>query len=159
MGSPLTILHADSTLVVAESENLLLAVWWDAPTATQMDVVARAARAMERRATAGSAFAQFVITGTPRFSSDVRRKAQEMSGKHSDLGVAHVIEVGGLAGAAARAFLSALILIARDDTPVRVFSVPEEGAQWLASWLGGATAGWSAERILEVRVSAIAARP
>ncbi|MFK7984780.1 MAG: hypothetical protein AB8I08_02040 [Sandaracinaceae bacterium] len=158
MDAPLKILHADATLVAGEAGNLLLAVWWDAPSSTQMDVVARAAAGVDRRYRGGSAFAQFVITGTPRFSSDVRRKAQEMSGKYSDLGVAHIIEVGGLAGSAARAFLSALILIARDETPVRVFSNAQEGAAWLTHQLGGEREGWSVARILSLRREAVDAR-
>ncbi len=153
------LVHADSTLVLVESGALLVAVWWDAPRADQMNTVNRAASALRRRFPGKTGYAQFVIEGTPRFSSEVRKQAAEQTGAHAGLGTAHVIEIAGLAGAAARAFLSALMLLTQRDKPVRVFSDPRDAATWLSERLGGLEEGWSAKRVLELRQQAFSARP
>lgn len=158
MTQPLEVLHADTTLVLGLSGPLMIAVWWDAPSAIQMDILQRASARIVREWGDHRGFAQFVMAGTPRFSSEVRRKAAEQTRAYAAQATAHVVEVGGLTGSATRAFLSALILLTQRDKPIKVFSAPEDAARWLAEKLGGDRQRWSATRILDLRREAIAAR-
>lgn len=158
MSSPIELLHRDPTLVLVCSGHLLVAVWWNAPTAAQMDVIADASKKLEAELAGPAAYAQFVITGTPKFTSEVRQKAEALTRDHYGLGIAHVIEVGGLVGAATRAFLSALLLVAQNDKPIRVFPRGQDGASWIADKLGGEAQGWTPERVLEVRERAVNAK-
>ena len=158
MAAPFELIHSDSTLVVARSDDLLMAVWWDAPTVAQMDVIGNALALLARRGRGPTAFVQYVIAGTPRFSSDVRQKAQDLTRAGNAKATAHVIEIQGMAGSAARAFLSALMLVTQRDKRVRVFSTPQEAAVWLTDELGGSDEGWNRARILETRQRAMDSR-
>ncbi|MFK7984779.1 MAG: hypothetical protein AB8I08_02035 [Sandaracinaceae bacterium] len=158
MTAALEVLHADASLVLGQSGPLMIAVWWDAPSAAQMDVIGRASARILREWGSQRGFAQFVLAGTPRFSAEVRKKANEQTKLYAGQATAHVVEVGGLTGSATRAFLSALILLTQRDKPIKVFSAPADAALWLAEKLGGAPQRWSARRILTLRDQAVSAR-
>ena len=151
----LEILHRDETLVVGRDGRLMVANWWNAPTLAQMQTLARLADRMDRGVGGRSAYAQFVLEGTPIFTPEVKRVADALTRDHFGVGIAHVIELTGLKGSTTRAFLAGLLLIGRGTKPMKVFEAPETGAAWLAAHLGEVEAGWSAERVLAARLAGI----
>lgn len=153
------IVHRDETLVIARDGRLLMPLWWNAPTLSQMQTIAEIAARMDREGGAQTAYAQFVLAGTPIFSSEVRQIAETLTRNHFTLGIAHVIEIGGLTGAATRAFLGGLLLIGRDRKPMKVFGDIPSAATWIAERTSAAEDGWTAERVIEVRLAAEQARP
>jgi hypothetical protein len=107
-----------------------------------------------------TAFAQFIVDGTPRFATEVRDAAAGIAkSKMFRLGTANVVEVGGLRGSATRAFLSTISLLSRSSYPYKVYAKPEDAATWLAELLDGEDPdAWSVERVLSIREAALAGR-
>jgi len=62
-------------------------------------------------------------------------------------GGAHTILVDGLAGSAARAFLSTVLLVRRHRAPARVFSEIGEAAKWFVREVGGQCQAGELERL------------
>jgi len=157
------IVYADDTLVLANAGALVVSVWWDAPRPEQIHVVAREGRPIDARNDRRTAFAQFIVAGTPRFSSETREAVTEIyKSKIFRLGTAHVIEVAGLRGAATRAFLNTVTLLGRGSDRVKVFSSPDEGCAWVAGRLNYVAEStgeqWTGDDVMGVRSAAIAAR-
>jgi hypothetical protein len=143
-------LHDDATLHVESRDDLLIVVWRDAPTGPQMLVFENAAREHARAWPKGTACANLVVSGTPRFSDEVRTAAARMSRDRTllGLGVAHVVLVGGLRGTAARAFLGGIVLIAGLSRRAHVFGDIDASSAWLAEKLArGAAGGWTGEEV------------
>ena len=155
----IAVLHRDPTFVVCARGPLLATLWWDAPTMPQMMAFERHAAAHTKSSGGATALAQFVVDGIPRFANDVRRQAEHLTREYFDVGIAHVIEMEGLKGAAVRAFLSSLILISRDSKPVKVFSKAEDAATWIATQLRAVDASWTTEDVIAVRTRGVEARP
>src|SRR5262245_23266795 len=121
-------------LRIAHFRNIQINVWTDAPDVHQMRAFSRHAQSFCLAKGKGTALLNGVIRGTPRFSEGVREevvKSMKLRGVFK-LGAAHLITVGGLGGAATRAFLSTAILLGRPKTPSRVFSTPPEACDWVA---------------------------
>ncbi len=157
------ILHADDTFVLANAGSLMVAVWFDAPRPEQIHVVARESKPIDARNARRTALAQFIVAGTPRFSSETRDAVTELyRAKIFRLGTAHIIEVGGLKGAATRAFLNTVTLLGRGADRVKVFSDPAEGSTWMAGRLNydreRTGVEWTGDAVMGVRDAAMAAR-
>ena len=133
----LRAVHEDPTLRISGCENLLLAVWSNAPDLAQMRAMGAALRGLARSQPAGSALMNIVVRGTPNFTEPVRTEALRLSRDPtiSRLGGAHVILLSGLAGVATRAFLSTVTLVASQATPTRIFGDGKAAAAWLAERL------------------------
>ena len=84
------------------------------------------------------------------FTSDVRAVAERITRDHYGLGIAHCIELGGLQGAAVRAFLAGLLLLRRGK-PMKVFSDPSEASAWIASQLARSEGSWTGSRVMAIR--------
>lgn len=158
-----TILYADETFVLANAGALMVSVWWDAPRPDQIHVVARKGRPVDEANDRRTGLAQFIVAGTPRFSSETRDAVTELyRAKIFRLGTAHIIEVGGLKGAATRAFLNTVTLLGRGADRVKVFSDPGEGAEWMAGRLNYTSEStgviWGGDDVMKVRADAEAAR-
>lgn len=148
----LRVLHRDPTLTIAVADNLQISVWRDAPTLAQMRAFSRAAHDVRRVHSRGAALFNAVLSGTPRFTDEVREEARRltMEGEFT-LGVAHVILVGGLGGVAARAFLATVVLLGRPREATRVFGEVPAAASWLAAQLALAAEGprWTGKMIAD----------
>jgi hypothetical protein len=101
-----------------------------------------------------------LLDGRPNFRDDVREELVKLmrDPRVQGKGAAHVILVPGLAGSAARAFISTLFLLSRSPSPNKVFAQLEAGATWLAPLLSTGREVWSPEDILAVHAE-IARRP
>jgi hypothetical protein len=142
------VVHADETLRLVTAKNLLVAVWSDAPTLTQMQSVGRAAAALRRAHPRGAAMLNVVRGGTPSFSNAVREEARRLtSDGHFTLGVAHVVLLGGLVGATVRAFLSTIVLLGRPKEPTQVFGEAGAALGWLEARLATGGEGWTRDDV------------
>lgn len=132
MRSSTQIVHEDGTLRQAYCRNVHVAAWYDAPTVEQMHAYGACAKALSTRWQGKSALLNVVVTGVPRFSSEVREAAAEYTreGAHT-VGAAHIILVGGLLGSSVRAFLSTAMLLGRPPNPTKVFANIEQAAFWM----------------------------
>lgn len=157
---PLEVLFRDDTFVLGVSGRLMVTAYWDAPHVSQILKITELGVPWNREHEGYTAFMQFIIEGTPRFSSEVRDAAAEISrSKLFRVGTANVVEVGGLRGAATRAFLSTVTLLGRGSTRVQVFADPGEAASWMAPRLDERDPGaWTVDGILELRESALRGR-
>lgn len=124
----------DPVLRLSRFENVVIAAWFDAPEVRHMLEVDRLGLEL---VASGAALANVAVRGTPRFTDDVRKEAMRMTkeGRYR-LGVAHIVLADGMAGSAARAFLSMVLLVSRPKNPARVFGDLEEGAAFLATCVG-----------------------
>jgi len=145
--------YQDDTLRVGVAENLTIAVWYDAPTLPQMEVVHRIDTEKRRVVEGGLGFVNVIVSGVPRFTKDVREEVarQVALADDRDRALAHLILVEGLAGTATRAFLNTASLLARSRHPTKVFSEIEPTARFLTEHLDGeGGTRWSVEEMLGV---------
>lgn len=146
---PPSVVHQQDTLRIVTAGNLVIASWFDAPTLEQMRAFRRASQALKQRHPEGTAMVNLIVTGTPRFSAEVREEAalQQKDALHN-LGAAHVILVGGLVGTAVRGFLGTMILLGRSKNPTRVFGDVAPASAWLLERLkNGPVEGWTLEDV------------
>lgn len=144
------IVYEDATLRQGYCRNLHVVAWFDAPSVDQMHAYGRAAKALSTRHAGKSGLVNLVVSGVPRFSSEVREAAAEYTreGAHS-VGAAHVILVGGLLGSSVRAFLSTVVLIGRPPNPTKVFGDLPQSAAWMAGNLSQRSPeAWLPEEVL-----------
>lgn len=149
----LEIRYDDPTLRVAVIHNLTVAQWRDAPTLGQMRALDRIDVAKRRLVTGGVAFLNVIVEGVPRFTDEVREEAARQTAGRSgrDLAAAHLVLIGGLTGAAVRAFLSTVFLLGRPKFPTKVFSDVAECARWLAPLISEAGGRqWTSDQIVEL---------
>lgn len=146
------ILHADGTLRLGASRNLVVYVWHDAPTLPQLRECGRVSRAVARAHPEGTALLDLIVGGIPRFSEDVRAEAARVSNDPSvsSLGAADVVLVTGLAGAAVRGFLGTLTLLSRMPRPRKVFGDVASAAAWLAPRLRVGGQAWTVPDVVAV---------
>lgn len=138
------VVHADETLRILTARNLFVVVWSDAPTVKQMQQMARAASAHRRAHPRGTAMLNVVRGGTPSFESAVRDEARRLtSDGYFTLAVAHVVLLGGLVGAAVRAFFSTIVLLGRPKEPTHVFGDAGAALGWLADRLATGGERWT----------------
>jgi hypothetical protein len=136
---------------LATSRNLEIAVWYDAPSAAQLEVLAQTARSLRQSHPAGIALLNVVQGGgMPNFADDARAAVQQLNrDANDDLGVAHLVLVGGLVAAATRAFISTTALVSRTKMPVRTFGEPRAAALWLGALLASRDRMWSADEVMD----------
>lgn len=146
--SSLAVVHHDAIVKIATARNLLVAVWSDAPLLGQMHAFGRAMHQAQRVNPAGVALLNVLRGGTPRFADGVRDEARRLTaGGGCALGVAHLVVVPGLAGAASRAFLGTVNLLGRPPVPTRVFGLPAEALTWLHDRLAKSSQPWTSTEL------------
>lgn len=122
----------------------MIAVWYDAPTLSDMRALLKAADSLRREYPGGTALLNVIKSGTPMFEQSVRLEAQRLTREgHFSLAVAHLVLVGGLAGAAVRAFLGTVTLVGRPKDPTRVFGAAGDALAWLADHAARGPEAWS----------------
>lgn len=138
------VVHADESLKIVTAHNVLVVVWSDAPSLEQLRAMARAAEALRRAHPRGTALLNVIRGGMPSFDDAVRDEARRLTRDgHFDVGVAHVVLIGGLVGAAVRAFLSTIVLLGRPKEPTQVFGEAGAALRWLAGRLAGGGVSWT----------------
>jgi hypothetical protein len=148
------VLYEDPTLRVWALRDLLGVAWFEAPTREQMVELQRLAKARARTHPKGVGLFQLVVRGTPRFTDDVRAEVDRITKENTFArGSAHIILVQGLAGAAARAFLSTVLLVRRSSIPAKVFSDLDAAAAWCAREIEPA---WHADQVLRMAQALVA---
>ena len=134
----LEVVYEDESCRQAYLGPVHLVAWFDAPSVDQMRAYGRCAQGLSRRSGADGTTGLFnlIVRGRPRFDPEVRRQAKVLTerGVHAG-GTAHVVLATGLVGAAARAFMSTTVLLARPKNPTRVFGELEAAAGWLGDHL------------------------
>lgn len=142
------VLHEDATLRVWALREVVAVAWFEAPNAEQLRKLQRLAKQRTLKYPRGLWLYQIVVRGTPRFTDDVRVEVDRITREETfSVGSAHVILAPGLAGAAARAFLSTVLLVRKNSLPAKVFGDFESAAAWMARELG---AGWQATELAEL---------
>lgn len=136
--APLEVLHDEPDFGIAVRRNLVLALWRDAPRAPWFRAIRATTWPYAERWPDGAGWINLIVSGTPSFSEESRKEAAALSRRDDifQLGTAHIVAVDGLRGAAVRAFLSTVFLLARTRTPTRVFGEIDGAAQWLGPKLG-----------------------
>jgi len=148
----LRVHHVDDGALVAAHRSLLVGAWWSSTTVAHLRAFRDCARELMARA---PKFASAVIAmdsdGVFTFSEDVRRVATEIvrETESAGAGTALVVLRRGFIGAAVRAFLPGVFLIARSKEPQKVFGDVPAAATWLAACLRAAEphGGWSSEGV------------
>lgn len=157
--SPWNRVIEDATLRLWSHRDLLVAAWFDAPNIDQMREVGRAGRALGAGHPRGSALANLIVSGVPRFSDDVRDEGIRIARDRTfRRGSCHVILVDGLGGAAVRAFMSMVLLVGmkalgKGAARTKVFGDLGAAATWTADLLGGE---WTGRETLELYRDAVA---
>lgn len=158
MPSPLEVVYEDETLRQGFSRNVHFVTWHDAPTADQMRAYGNTARSVHNQHPDGSGLINMVVTGTPRFSNEVRELAMTYTreGLHS-AGTAHVILVRGLLGSSVRAFLGTTVLLGRPPNPTKVFADIDSASRWMVTNLEArGSESWSAETLTKCAIHLLA---
>jgi hypothetical protein len=144
-------LFASPQVEVIASRNLAVVVWRDTPTLEVLREITRAGRTLAKQQPNGSGLINLFVSGTPRFSEDVRAEVVKIARDATlyPLGIARVFLLPGLAGVAVRAFLNTVTLVAGPSSrPLRAFTKLEEAAAWLAPKLEVGGQRWTPEEIL-----------
>ncbi len=138
-------MHRDAVLIAVERRNALALAWYDAPQPGHLLTVLRLMQETQQRSRALTCLLQVLVRGTPHFAEQVREEGAKMvrgAGKCTAAS-AHIIEVGGLAGVASRAFISTLLLVGRSRVPAKVFKDVPEATPWYLAQLATTGTAWS----------------
>jgi hypothetical protein len=124
----------DDVMVSVADRNCLATAWYNAPRPGHFKELLRQVRRMHREHGAPILHLNVILRGVPRFEDAVRQEGLELvrETEHIRGYTAHVIELGGLAGAATRMFVSTLGLMSSRRGSVRVFAEPVVACTWLA---------------------------
>jgi hypothetical protein len=128
------------------TQGLVIALWTEAPNMTELCEMEEAGLRQQRINGGKAALMNVVVSGQPIFPEDIRTKCKEMisQGRPFNWAVAHLILLGGVAGAGVRAFLTASALFASKAIPKRAFGQRGDACVWMAKQLGK---GWSVEKV------------
>ena len=131
----------DAVVQVVAAGDVIVAVWRDAPTTTQIETLAQITAKLGRRSSGRCGMVDVLLGPPPSFVDFTRsattRFAQALAPARS--GVAHVVLASGPHGVAAREFLGGLLMQTRPSTPTRIFERITRAADWLAANLPGTT--------------------
>lgn len=147
-----TLVHQDAVLVAVERRNALGLAWYDAPQPGHLLTVLRLMQETQLHSGARTCLLQTIVRGTPRFSEQVREEGGKMvrGSAKCTAASAHIIELGGLAGVATRAFISTLLLIGRSRSPAKVFKDVHEAAPWYVEQLAANGTRWTVADVGEL---------
>ncbi len=147
----------DDRAVIARIRNVGFVGWRDAPTLDHMVAWHRLARTLHKEHGAANACIDVVVRGTPRFTEDVRRAAEELARdtKAFELGLVHALLIPGMAGTAVRMFIQTVLLVGRPANPVKVVSDIPSALGWLGPRV--AAHGWTERELREACDELIAA--
>jgi hypothetical protein len=159
------IVHENARLRLGVCDGLVVGAWYAAPEVVDVRAMLRASTAVAARRPGGMAHVNIVVggarvAGTPRLTDDVRGELVRIlrDPRARAQGVAHSIELEGLAGAATRAFVSTVLLLARTETPHKVFGDRLSAAAWVVPFLAQGGEAWSVDEVLQAAAS-VTSRP
>ena len=117
--------------------NLALAHWYGAPAVHHFVEIGRLAIRQRRQHEGGVAFVTKISAARlPRLSLGMRRQLRPvLQQDHRDLASAHIIELEGVAGAAARRIVSFVMTLLGHEAPSGVFETVEDDATFLGPHL------------------------
>lgn len=147
------ILEADENWACGVAGRLVVAVWRTRTTPARVHLLHAHVKAV-MRVHARTGFALCVVAEAEAASPDLEARvliADMMRDAGAHLrGTACVVSARGFSGAAIRAIITGLSLVAREPYPTRVFAAPADAAAWLAERLHESTSEL-AEAIERVR--------
>jgi hypothetical protein len=142
------ILVDDEVALITITRNVAICGWRNAPRLEHVRMWHRAGKEIARAHPGVGACVDIVVRGTPLFTDDVRKAAEEMAGDRHvfDLGVVHAVLIPGFAGTAVRAFIGTVLLVSRPATPTKVMGDLGQAVTWLAPRI--AKQGWTQTELL-----------
>lgn len=153
--------HHDDVLVMVVHRNLLALAWYDAPRPGHLLEVLRTVEDLHRR-NGFYGLLNVVVRGTPSFPEQVREEGRRLIQETTGWGgvTAHVMEVEGFAGTAARMFLSTMMLVGRGrSSNAQFFGDHHTGCEWLAPRLTKPERPWSIAELENVYADLRARQP
>lgn len=134
------IVASDSDWVCARWRNVLFLVWRGVTTAERAHVASRVLRETAAEHEAGIGIVTVVEPNAPPPDGAVRPIFAKGMREHGARirACAYVVPQGGFGGAAVRAAITGLSLLAREPYPTRTFTSPATAAEWLDARLGRA---------------------
>ncbi|NUP08137.1 MAG: hypothetical protein HOW73_18980 [Polyangiaceae bacterium] len=147
-GDDLDVLHDEAGWRVGIWNNLLFTAISQAPSATSLAHVRRGQRRLLEMdgPIGGLTLVVGLRLGPLDLTEAMRDELKQMMNVPNLRGhSAIVIESDGFAGAAVRAVLGAVILLAHTDSPQKMFESREAAARYLAAHAPG---GWNTEQLL-----------
>lgn len=131
------IVHRDGGNIVAVWENLVLAVWRESPTVSSMQAIHDShLKILEHRASVAHLV---LVDGTPKMPTpEARDRAARYSSQSRMNAIAIVLDGQGFWMSAARAFLTTILFVTRNDAPTKLFADIDDAVAWQAQVLGEA---------------------
>jgi hypothetical protein len=129
--------HASATF-----RDVLLVIWRQAPTLAALDDVHEAARQLTEAAPDGIGVLGVAQAGMPMIGAVERRRAGDLLkefGAHIRA-LASVIEGSGFLAGTTRSVMTAITLMARPPSPVKIFATVAEAVAWQAPLVGARAA-------------------
>jgi hypothetical protein len=126
--------YEDATMSLGACGSVVVVVFRDVPTVDHLERLFATIRSTKLRHKK-IGLLNVAVSGTPRFPSDVRKRAAEHLGRGLTDVQAHVVLVPGFAGTAIRSFVSTITLLGRTRTPSKVFSELGPASTWLVEVL------------------------
>jgi hypothetical protein len=153
-------LYTDADVQISAHRNLLIVAFSDAPAAEHLRECGRIARVLTRKYPGGIGLLDLVLSGTPRFSNEMRDEAVKLSRDPALFrqGVADVVLIPGLIGVATRSFLSTVSLLSRSPNPRSAFGTLEAADAWLVPRLSDAGERWTKGDLVAVTQPIVVAR-
>lgn len=140
-------IHADEVLAFGRERNLIVSVWRDAPDVARMRMLREYSDRLADTYADQFGHLNLVVSGTPRFSEDVRRETRSFVAEGRSAVVAHVLLLPGFISVAVRSFLNTVMLVARPRVPTKIFSALEPGVAFVADVLVGGSEAWTLEQL------------
>jgi hypothetical protein len=135
---------ADDRMHVGIYRNVLISLWRSPPDAVRLRHFREAQKVFLDTPNPIGALTLIVPTGRPDFAELDRKGTRDLiaAAQGRPGGIAVVIEAGGFRAAAARAALSAIVLLAASQVPpLKIFSTRAEACSWLIPLINGNGAG------------------
>lgn len=128
------IVDRDGRNVVAVWENLVLAVWGESPSLRSMEAIHEShLEVLQRRSTVAHLV---LVDGTPKMpTSEARDHASRYSSRSKMSAIAIVLDGEGFWMSAARAFLTTVLFVTRNDAPTKLFARVEDAVAWQTTTL------------------------
>jgi len=144
------VVHQRSDYKLVTCQNLEIAVWQSAPRAGQLRALEATGATLRRRYEGGIGLLNVIEGGgLPDFSDEVRQQAVKLTAGTLYVVAAHLVLVGGMVGAATRAFLSTITLLGRPRAPTRTFDDPAHALAWMTPLLRAGEPSWTVTTVTE----------
>lgn len=146
------LLVDDPVVRIAKHRNLLAVAWFGLIRVEHLLMAEAAGRDLARIYPSKTAMLNIIVLGAPPTDAAVRETMSRLAREPMlfRAGAAHVMLTPGVVGAAARTFVSTVLLVAKPPTPTRMLPSLDSAAAWLEPKLNAVTPGWTKAEIIEV---------